>query len=70
MDGTLECPAAGALRAFRLRGLMPEWEFNFGEFALRKKMVLLHGQNTLFIAYEHLRGAPVSLATRPEMVPL
>jgi predicted glycogen debranching enzyme len=64
-DGSMECPAARTLRAFRLRGLVPEWEYELGATRLQRRIMMVHGENTLFVAYRHLGGPPVTLRLRP-----
>jgi len=65
VDGTADETALQHLRAFRLRGLIPEWEFELGKARLLRRLVMVHGENTLFIAYQHLSGPSVRLSLRP-----
>jgi len=64
-DGSLECSGVGKLRAFRLRGLVPEWEYQLGPARLERRLVMVHGENTLFVTYRHRGGPPVELRLRP-----
>ena len=50
LDGTLLGEGPKALQHFRIRGLLPEWEFEVGGTRILKRMVLVHGENTLFVA--------------------
>ena len=65
VGGGLELGAARHLRAFRLVGLIPEWEFDLEGVRLRRKLVLVHGENTVVVAYQHLGGPATSLRLRP-----
>ncbi len=53
------------LRSFRLQGLIPTWRFEFDGAQLERRMVMVHGENTVFIAYRHLGGRPLKLRLRP-----
>jgi predicted glycogen debranching enzyme len=64
-DGTLNLPGLRHLRAFRLTGLIPEWEFQLDAVSLRRKLVLVHGENTVVIAYQHLGGPAINVRLRP-----
>ena len=55
-DGKLELAGLPHLRAFRLTGLLPEWEYQLGPLRLRRRLVLVHGENTAVLAYQHLGG--------------
>ncbi|TQF15883.1 glycogen debranching protein [Myxococcus llanfairpwllgwyngyllgogerychwyrndrobwllllantysiliogogogochensis] len=63
-DGALMGDAS-LLRSFRLDGLIPEWDYVLGASRLRRRLVLVHGENTLFIEWAHLSGPPVKLRLRP-----
>lgn len=63
--GELTQSALKSLDHFQLRGLLPEWEFALPGVRLRKRLLLVHGQDTLFVSYQHLGGAPVRLELRP-----
>ena len=64
-DGTINLDGLKYLRAFRLVGLIPEWEFQAGDLRLRRRVVLVHGENTVVVTYEHLGGIPVLIRLRP-----
>ncbi len=64
-SGELIAPGLSHLRAFRLVGTLPEWDYQLPGAAVRRKLVMPHGEGTVFIAYEHLSGEPVSLSLRP-----
>ena len=61
----LELPGLGLLRDFRLEGLLPSWEYALGEARLRRTLVLVHGENTVFAVYRHLGGPALRLHLRP-----
>jgi predicted glycogen debranching enzyme len=61
----LECPGALCLRAFHLEGLVPRWEYTVGGARLRRRLVMVHGQNTVFIEYAHESGPDLALTLRP-----
>jgi predicted glycogen debranching enzyme len=57
-----------SLVEFRLENQMPVWRFEVGEVVLEKSVVLLHGQNTVFVSYRLVEGhLPVQLNLRPSM---
>jgi predicted glycogen debranching enzyme len=64
-DGSSLLDGAGLLRSFHLDGLIPVWEYELGPARLRRKLMLVHGENTLFIVWEHVSGPEVSLRLRP-----
>jgi len=64
-DGQLTRSALQGLAAFRLVGLLPEWEFALEGARVRKQLLLVHGQNTLFLRYQHLGGPRIALRLRP-----
>ncbi|MCP3143326.1 amylo-alpha-1,6-glucosidase [Pyxidicoccus xibeiensis] len=64
-DGTTDESGARHLRGFHLDGLVPVWEYQLGPARLRRKLVMVHGENTVFIAWEHVSGPEVSLRLRP-----
>jgi predicted glycogen debranching enzyme len=64
-DGSMEYSGLGKLCAFRLRGLVPEWEYQLGPVRLERRVVMVHGENTVFITYRHRGGPPLELRLRP-----
>ncbi|SEM70696.1 glycogen debranching enzyme, putative [Stigmatella aurantiaca] len=56
---------AGLLRGFHLEGLIPVWDYALGPSRLRRKLMMVHGQNTLFVLWEHVSGPEVRLRLRP-----
>jgi len=64
-DGSLEYSGLGKLHAFRLRGLVPEWEYQLGPARLERRLTLVHGENTVFVTYRHRGGPPLQLRLRP-----
>jgi predicted glycogen debranching enzyme len=63
--GKLELPALQVLERFTLRGLIPEWDFAMGPLTLRKSVVMVHEEGTLYVIYSHLDGPPAQLRLRP-----
>ena len=64
-DGVTHQDGARHLRGFHLDGLVPVWEYQLGPSRLRRKLVMVHGENTVFIAWEHVSGPEVALRLRP-----
>ena len=63
-----EVPGAEYLREFRLEAGLPVWEFEIGPWSIEKRLVLVHGQNTVHLSYA-LRGGEgtVRLDLRPSV---
>ncbi|HSP79231.1 MAG TPA: amylo-alpha-1,6-glucosidase [Myxococcaceae bacterium] len=64
-DGTLVAENLSLLRGFHLDGLVPHWSYQVGEARLQRKVVLVHGENTVFTVWEHVSGPEVTLRLRP-----
>jgi predicted glycogen debranching enzyme len=64
-DGTVLQEEAGLLRRFYLDGLIPVWEYALGPARLRRKLMMVHGENTLFALWEHVSGPVIRLRLRP-----
>ena len=64
-DGTTHPDGARHLRGFHLDGLIPVWDYQVGPARLRRKLVMVHGENTVFITWEHVSGPEVALRLRP-----
>ncbi|MBM4381097.1 MAG: glycogen debranching enzyme family protein, partial [Deltaproteobacteria bacterium] len=64
-DGQLRLPGLEQLRGFRLVGSLPRWEWALGAARLAREFVFLHAENTAFIRWTHLSGAPLRLRVRP-----
>jgi predicted glycogen debranching enzyme len=64
-DGTAQEDGARHLRHFHLEGLIPVWEYVVGRARLRRRCVMVHGEDTVFLAWEHLSGPEVTLHLRP-----
>nr|WP_211194112.1 amylo-alpha-1,6-glucosidase [Pyxidicoccus fallax] len=64
-DGATHEEGARHLRSFHLDGLVPVWEYQVGPTRLRRKLMMVHGENTVFIAWEHVSGPEVGLRLRP-----
>ncbi len=62
--GTME-DGARHLRHFHLEGLIPVWEYAVGRARLRRRFVMVHGEDTVFIEWTHLSGPEVTLNLRP-----
>jgi predicted glycogen debranching enzyme len=62
----LSAGAVAHLTAFRVEAGLPVWEYRIGDRALEKRLLLVHGQNTVHVRYALLSGAgPVQLELRP-----
>jgi predicted glycogen debranching enzyme len=64
-DGQLRLPGLQRLRRFTLSGSLPRWEWDLGEAQLSRTFVFLHAENTAFVRWVHLGGAPLRLRIRP-----
>ncbi|QAT84422.1 4-alpha-glucanotransferase [Corallococcus coralloides] len=64
-DGGAVEDGARHLRRFHLEGLIPVWEYAVGRARLRRRCVMVHGEDTVFLAWEHLSGPEVTLHLRP-----
>ena len=59
-------PASEHLREFRLEAGLPVWLYEVGPVVLEKRLLLVHGQNTVHVGYRLLAGASaVRLRLRP-----
>ena len=57
---------AGHLEQFRLELGLPVWRFAFDRFAVERRLVALHGQNTVLLFWRLVGGAaPLRLSLRP-----
>ncbi len=65
LDGHTLQDGVALLRSFHLDGLIPVWEYELGPSRLRRKLMLVHGENTLFVAWEHVSGPEIHLRLRP-----
>jgi predicted glycogen debranching enzyme len=63
--GTLHLPGLSSLRGFTLTGTLPRWEWSLGGTRLSRELVFLHEENTVFLRWRHLGGAPLQLQLRP-----
>ena len=64
-DGTTVEDGARHLRHFHLEGLIPVWDYAVGKARLRRRFVMVHGEDTIFIQWEHVAGPEVTLHLRP-----
>ena len=65
-SGVLNMPGADHLTEFRLDLGLPTWRYEMGGFAIEKRIMLVHGQNTAHITYSLVRGdGPVRLKLLP-----
>jgi predicted glycogen debranching enzyme len=64
--GRLDLGGARCLTEFRLEDGLPVWTYELGRFRLEKRVLMPHGQNTVYVRYA-LAGdeAPVRLTLRP-----
>lgn len=56
---------ADYLTEFRLEMGLPTWRYEFRDFILEKQIVLPYEQNTVYVIYRLLAGAPVRLKLLP-----
>jgi len=67
-DGGAVELAADHLQEFRLEQGLPCWSFDLGAYALERRLVFAHLQNTVFISYRLARGpGSVQLQLRPAL---
>jgi len=64
-DGSVVSGGASLLRGFHLDGLVPHWSYEVGETRLQRKLMMVHGENTLFIVWKHEGGPEATLRLRP-----
>jgi len=57
--------ASNVLQRFTLDGLIPVWEYNVLGCTLRQRIVMVYGQNTLFVTWELVEGPAVALNLQP-----
>ncbi|HEV7892263.1 MAG TPA: amylo-alpha-1,6-glucosidase [Pyrinomonadaceae bacterium] len=66
--GSLEWPGAKHLREFRLEEGLPVWLYELGGAVLEKRVLLVHGQNTVHVNYRLVEGeGPLRLKLRPAL---
>lgn len=66
--GILDLPGAAFLTEFRLDQGMPTWRYAVDGSVVEKRVLLLHGQNTVHINYRLASGqGPVRLKLRPAL---
>ncbi len=66
VDGRLDLHGATHLQEFRLEGGSPTWRYAVGAALIEKRLCMLHGQNTVHIAYRLVSGpGTVRLKLRP-----
>jgi predicted glycogen debranching enzyme len=64
----LDLHAAKYLREFRLDQGLPVWIFDFGAYAVERRLVFAHLQNTVFLSYRLLQGSgSIQLQLRPAL---
>lgn len=64
-DGQVRADGVRLLRGFHLEGLVPVWEYQLGPARVRRRLTMVHGENTVFMQWEHLEGPEVRLCLRP-----
>jgi predicted glycogen debranching enzyme len=63
-----ELHGAEHLREFRLEAGLPAWVFQIGEWTIEKRLVLVHGQNTVHLTYALREGSgTLRLDLRPSV---
>src|ERR1044072_3127251 len=66
--GRLEWPGAKHLREFRLEEGLPVWRYKLDGAVLEKRVLLVHGQNTVHVNYRLVEGeGPLRLKLRPAL---
>ncbi|HEX8336241.1 MAG TPA: glycogen debranching enzyme N-terminal domain-containing protein, partial [Pyrinomonadaceae bacterium] len=66
--GRLEWPGAKHLREFRLEGGLPVWRYGLGGHVVEKRVLMVHGQNTVHVTYKLVEGeGPLRLKLRPAL---
>ncbi|HEX3559116.1 MAG TPA: amylo-alpha-1,6-glucosidase [Pyrinomonadaceae bacterium] len=66
--GVLEMPGAHYLAEFRLEAGLPVWCYEVGGTVIEKRVLMLHGQNTVHVNYRLAEGdGPVRLKLRPAL---
>jgi predicted glycogen debranching enzyme len=64
----LEWPGAKHLREFRLEEGMPVWRYELEGAVVEKRVLLVHGQNTVHVTYRLVEGeGPLRLKLRPAL---
>ncbi len=67
-DGVGEAPVLHYVKEFRLENGLPCWRYEVEDVVIEKRLVLVHGQNTVYITYELLSGQDsVRLDLRPSV---
>lgn len=64
-DGSIYGTPLVFLKEFRLEWLTPTWTFNIRSHLLQKRIIMPHGQNTVYIEYTLLDGPRLKLHLRP-----
>jgi predicted glycogen debranching enzyme len=68
LGGHLDVPGAAYLTEFRLEMGLPVWRYQLGGAVVEKRVLLLHGQNTVHITFRLVSGTgPVRLKLRPSL---
>ena len=61
----LRLHGARHLEEFRLDWGFPVWTYRIGEHRVQKRLVMVHGQNTISVEYALVEGPPLELELRP-----
>ena len=64
-DGRYESEVAQFLTEFRREWQLPVWTFTIHGRAIEKRLLMPHGQNTVYVVYRLLQGDAVQLRLRP-----
>lgn len=68
VGGVLELPGASYLTEFRIETGLPVWRYEFAGVVIEKRIMLVHGQNTVHVTYELIQGnGPVRLKLMPSV---
>lgn len=65
--GNLQVPGAAYLAEFRLEMGVPCWRYEVNDSVIEKRIMLVHGQNTVHIQYRLLDGPALRLKLRPSV---
>jgi predicted glycogen debranching enzyme len=65
--GNLQLPGAAYLTEFRIDMGLPCWRYDIQGSIIEKRILLVHGQNTVHIQYRLLAGPGVRLKLRPSV---
>ena len=67
VNAPLKTQGAEYLEEFRLEDGGPVWVYRFGELLLEKRVLMVHGQNTVHVNYRLKNGDGITLTLRPSI---